>query len=447
MGLGDEPVGVRVVQAVYACVVIVVGVGMPVAAIWAGGDIDTVWHTAVDGAGLAQERATLTLLGRGIQTVFIVTVTLLPGLLFFLFNRYRLSTLEDEFTRQIFRLDRSIRTRGALNAKYGHLMDEAYGRHSRQHGRSRRHQPGTRLPVIIATVIFALGWIVVLLNAEVEVVLVRDGLRSLLAPWQSPTAFAFLGAYVFLLQAALRAYLPRGSEAEVLQLCGPPRDRRGRLRLGLGSHGPFGRHDRASGDGLRGRPRSRHLPAPAARVSSQHRDQLLVEKHPLTELEGVDIYDRTRLEQEGVTNVEALAHSNLVELMLQTRIPTGRLVDWTDQAQLYLHLPKGKENGEDGGAEDCRSKLQANGIRTASDLILASRAKHNGKTDDRGGLDALTATLGSTNGGPPMLQTVVDAIEDEEWARQILDWHLPHREHTLLFPQDFDFGTGVIPRP
>ncbi len=64
----------------------------------------------------------------------------------------------------------------------------------------------------------------------------------------------------------------------------------------------------------------------------------LDDRQALTDLEGIDIYDRTRLQSEGVTDIHALAHSDLVELMLRTRIPISQLVDWTDQAILYLHL-------------------------------------------------------------------------------------------------------------
>ena len=42
---------------------------------------------------------------------------------------------------------------------------------------------------------------------------------------------------------------------------------------------------------------------------------MLDEPAPLTELEGIDLYDRTRLAEEGINNVEALAHTDIVELM------------------------------------------------------------------------------------------------------------------------------------
>ena len=62
----------------------------------------------------------------------------------------------------------------------------------------------------------------------------------------------------------------------------------------------------------------------------------LDEPAPLTELEGIDLYDRTRLAEEGINNIEALAHADLVDLMSSTRISAAELVDWTDQAILYL---------------------------------------------------------------------------------------------------------------
>jgi hypothetical protein len=54
---------------------------------------------------------------------------------------------------------------------------------------------------------------------------------------------------------------------------------------------------------------------------------------PLTDIVGI-VYDRTHLASEGVTNIEALAHNDLVDLMLQTRIRSAS-VDWTDQAILH----------------------------------------------------------------------------------------------------------------
>jgi hypothetical protein len=448
--LRDADVGVRVVQTVYLLIVVVVGIGMPVLAVWAGGNIDDRWNDAFSGSTPEQQDfGVLMLLGRSIQTVFIIVVTLLPGLLYFLFDRYRLSTLREEFTKQIFRLDTSVRTRGDVHAAYGHLMDEAYGSDPRREG-SNRQQPGTRLPIVIATVVFALGWIVVLLNSEAGTGEIRTSdFRTLMVPWQSATAFAFLGAYVFVLQAALRAYL-RGDLrpkfysyavlrvvvavvfAWVLELI-----------FGLDGEGISASSDFettlllvvAFAVGLV--PDTLLLRLREVLRGNGFFFPDLTERHPLTDLEGIDIYDRTRLEQEGVTNVEALAHSNLVELMLQTRIPPGRLVDWTDQAQLYIHLQEVSEGKQDSKNEQKlhrkQNKLRSRGIRTASDLLVAADAA---KCEPK--RTALLGTLG-TEDGCPLLETLIDAIRDDEWMRQIRDWHDPanRTERTLRYPTDF----------
>ncbi len=69
----------------------------------------------------------------------------------------------------------------------------------------------------------------------------------------------------------------------------------------------------------------------------------LREEQPLTRLDGITLYDRARLLEEGIDNIENLATHNLVELMLQTRIPTARLVDLVDQAILHLHVAGGQD--------------------------------------------------------------------------------------------------------
>jgi hypothetical protein len=462
--LRDADVGVRAVQAVYLVIVVVVGVAMPVAAVWAGGNVEKVWENLSSTDEAVTEQAELVLLGRSVQTVFIIVVTLLPGLLYFLFDRYRLSTLGEEFTRQIFRLDTSVKTRGDIHAKYGHLLEEAYGS-DRRRGGSSRQQPGTRLPIVIATVVFALGWIVVLLNAEVDVDVIRSGaIRSLITPWQSATAFAFLGAYVFVLQAALRAYL-RGDLrpkfysyavlrvvvavvfAWVLELM---------FNWGDGTTSTSANPATSLATDLDGTlllviafavglvPDTFLLRLREVVRSKGYRFPDLTEQHPLTDLEGIDIYDRTRLEQEGVTNIEALAHSNLVELILQTRIPAGRLVDWTDQALLYIHLQKPTdESGQGDGAKEKRNHLREWGIRTASDLLVARAAAY--RRGGPGEVDTLLAHLTLDGKDPAQLETLIDAIADDEWMKQIMDWHDPEnrQERTLRYPKDFSVSAGL----
>ena len=134
---------------------------------------------------------------------------------------------------------------------------------------------------------------------------------------------------------------------------------------------------------------------------------------PLTDLEGIDIYDLGRLENEGIVNIEGLAHHEFIDLIIETRVPVPRLIDWVDQAVLYLHLV--------GGADDAaRPKLRAYGIRTASDLLRTwdECQKRSGSSPE---FPAFKALLGDSQ-VPYRLEVIRDALIDDEWMKVILSW-------------------------
>ncbi len=87
-------------------------------------------------------------------------------------------------------------------------------------------------------------------------------------------------------------------------------------------------------------------------------------KYPLSDLDGLNVWYESRLLEEGIEDMQNLATANLVDVILNTRIPVDRLVDWVDQSLLYLHVGKKKAKG---GKSD-REKLRRFGIRTATDL-------------------------------------------------------------------------------
>ena len=60
----------------------------------------------------------------------------------------------------------------------------------------------------------------------------------------------------------------------------------------------------------------------------------------LSDLDGLTVWDQARLLEEGIEDMHALATANLVDLLLGTRVPVNTLVDWVDQALLYLCVPK-----------------------------------------------------------------------------------------------------------
>lgn len=89
------------------------------------------------------------------------------------------------------------------------------------------------------------------------------------------------------------------------------------------------------------------------------------QRYPLGELDGFNLWYEGRLLEEGVEDMQTLVTANLVDLLLHTRVPVERIIDWIDQAVLYLHLPPGDEPGTP------RARLRHYGIRTATDLLDA----------------------------------------------------------------------------
>ena len=96
------------------------------------------------------------------------------------------------------------------------------------------------------------------------------------------------------------------------------------------------------------------------KIPIKHLIPSLRQQYPLSDLDGLNIWYESRLLEEGIEDMQNLATSNLVDVMLNTRIPVERLVDWVDQSLLFLHLSKDKDD---------RETLRRFGIRTATDLV------------------------------------------------------------------------------
>jgi len=91
--------------------------------------------------------------------------------------------------------------------------------------------------------------------------------------------------------------------------------------------------------------------------------------YPLDQLDGLNLWYEARLTEEGVEDMQNLTTMNLVDVMLHTRVPPGRLVDWTDQAFLLTHLERVDRKTKSG--EQVRVALRRVGIRTATDFLKA----------------------------------------------------------------------------
>lgn len=370
----------------------------------------------VYGADVRPGDEALLLTGRAIQFVFLAVASLLPGLLYFLFDREHLGTLRSRFVHQIFRFDKTVATIADVEAKYGAVINESYGVSTA--GRRRR---ANRAPIVIATLVITLGWILVILNPQIETRsdLGSLGIVRLLEPSKSAVTFGFLGAYFYALQAVMRGYVRRDLQPKfytdiavrivvVVILAWM-------LEIAFPDDAP-------------------HLYVLAFLVGIVPEQALLFlrefvgrampgldEKQRLTDLEGIDLYDRARLQSEGVTDIQALANADLIELMLRTRIPIAQLVDWTDQAILRLHVVDAQNGEHSRGSLDA---LRGYGIRTASDLICAWETfNHEDDDEQKAKREKFLNILGGEAGKPFRLEVIQNAIADEEWMPNLRHWH------------------------
>jgi len=78
---------------------------------------------------------------------------------------------------------------------------------------------------------------------------------------------------------------------------------------------------------------------------------------PLSMIEGLNRFHEVRLSEAGIDNAQNLANADLVEIGLATPYPLEQLLDWVDQARLYVHL------------RDSLAVARNHHVRTASDLI------------------------------------------------------------------------------
>jgi tetratricopeptide (TPR) repeat protein len=388
-------------NAVALTVILAIGLGLPAATIYFFGGGREL---------LGNPNPTLALFGRLIQLALIATASLLPVLLFFLFDRYQLSTLRKRLYVSLFRLDRSVTTISEINAKYGSQIGEAYGFETQGRGRLA---PGTRWPVLFCAFVMVLGWIVALapVGKEFAPGNAREVLASLV-PQRSAIVFGFLGVYFF----SLRVIALRYARGDLK----PKAYTNIMVRLFIVLVLSWVLEAAFSGDSsvilvlafLFGITPDEFF----TWLRQMFRDKVPESAFPqstlpLNGLEGIDLYELARLESEGIVNIEGLAHHELIDLIIETQIPVPRLIDWVDQAILYLHLI--------GGTDDtARTKLREYGIRTATDLMLAwEKAKNRGKDE----MEGFKKLLGGAQ-PPYRLEVIRDALRDDEWYSTVCWW-------------------------
>ena len=395
-------------QLVMLSLVVVISTGIPALVVWRYGLNDL-------GSGNP-----LSELARMLQVVFIALACMVPGLLFFLFDRQRLSTLRARFEQQIFRLDPRVATLADVDARYGNQLDEMYGQNGGS-TTSRLARQG-RWPIPLATIVLAFGWILALLpvKSDPPPASLTDVALSF-APQANTVAFGFLGAYFFAINLILRRYArddlrPKAYSTItvrvivaillgwIVKVVAPDWPQTGAALLVVAFL--IGIVPETFLTFLQEIYRAKWIRRFTAEIE---------EPVPLKNLEGIDLYDRARLLDEGIANIEALANHDLIDLLLETRIPAARLIDWMDQAILHLHarLSPGLHNA-----------LRRAGIRTASDLVTVD-GKHRAAL-----ISTLVRSMNAEKGElEKVLEVLVASLRDDEWMDYIRNWRTGSAVH------------------
>ena len=222
-----------------------------------------------------------------------------------------------------------------------------------------------RLQVVFATLLITLGWtFVVYPETLFDTSIIPDfEPANLPAVPRETFAFAFLGAYFYILQMLVRRYFQNDLKATAYL--------NATMRiiiviLLVWVIDPL----LADSVSQAGRSAIAFVIGVFPTVGWQLLQQFLIRKpiglvvdsldpkHKLGDLDGLNIWYESRLLEVGVEDMQNLATTDIVDLLLNTRIPLDRIIDWIDQAFLYLRVE----------SEPSRDLLRSYGIRTATDL-------------------------------------------------------------------------------
>jgi hypothetical protein len=225
---------------------------------------------------------------------------------------------------------------------YRQKFNAYYGRSVAENAREEdfRIRLDTLFPVLLTAAVLAVCWAAVLWDDRF--------LRNPDDVWDV-LKFAFLGAYVFIVQMLLRRFFGSDlrssayttallritvvlvSVAALYQL----------LEIWLGGTGEVRRWEAAIAFTIGFFPLvATQVLVRAVSAPLRMATPSLESDYPLNQLDGLNIWYEARLVEENVEDMQNLATANFVDVMLHTRVPVGRLVDWVDQAHLCLHLDR-----------------------------------------------------------------------------------------------------------
>lgn len=282
-----------------------------------------------------------------LRSAIILIAGFLPAIIFSFFQARR-QILFIEYKQNLRRLG------FAENAQiYKNKFDAIYGKSETGDRRDVVFQS----PVIIATILSVIGWLIVFYAPASETVTLN--------PNPSTLSYGFLGAYVFAVGSLVRQYvtddLQQRYYASVVYRYFAVFVLAGLMTILFPGEPNGGTLAAAFTVGFFPSMGIRIIILLGARVLNSLTNtspEGIDDDLPLSHLQGTNAYHRDRLVLEGIDNIQNLACADIVDLMLKTRFPVEQLVDWMDQSLLYLHT----------GVKHLPFFLEK-GVRTATDFI------------------------------------------------------------------------------
>ena len=282
----------------------------------------------------------------------------------------RTSQFYDEWARDGGRTqiqDRNI-YRQKFNAYYGRsVADSAQAENFRLH-------LDTLFPVFLTAAVLSVCWAAVLWDDRF--------LQTPETVWDV-MKYAFLGAYVFIAQMLLRRFFasdlrPSAYTSAVMRitvvLISVPAVYQV-LEISLGASAQLRRWEAVVAFTVGFLPLvATQLVVRAASAPMRISVPSLDQDYPLSQLDGMGIWYAARLAEENIDDMQNLVTANLVEVILHTRLPIGRLIDWVDQAHLFLHLDRVERGIRENRRARRPKKIDAPVAKTAEVPIEPSTA-------------------------------------------------------------------------
>lgn len=392
--------------------------------------------------------------GKILQVFAVGVLAFVPGWLFLRFVIVRARSVWDEYVLNLHRLgidrpqylpepptcsiyhtqwrDAGGEKQCAHASIYRQKFEAYYGKGTARDAEdwSRRLRAETFLPVVVATVVFAVGWQIVLTRRSIFTWPV--GINPELPA--DALCFAFMGAYLFQLQILVRRYFQADLKAgayvsalvrvvSALILAGvvlmllQASDDRTRLAVAF----VIGFFPMVGLQALQ----------KAAAVALRTVVPTLRNSYPLSDIDGLSVWYESRLLELGIEDMQNLATANFVDVILHSRVPVGRLVDWVDQAILYLHLEPLPHPRRDK-AQSSRTRLRRLGIRNATSLQEALRPE----ASEPGNAELIEALRWVLNdkpaeGWPSISQTVLRTLGSETNLDHVLHWKKEWRKDAV----------------